>query len=56
MKGRNEYHIKSHGGGIYYLDNLGLLWHESLIPDKPISRQKRLLYIKFIAKIKITIK
>lgn len=56
MKSPNEFHVMHNGSGIYYLDNIGLLWHESMIADKPTLRQMSLLHIKFIAKFKITIK
>lgn len=56
MKSPNQYHIESNGPGIYYLDSLNLLWHESIYNDR-LSRQRlSLLHIKFIAKIKITFK
>jgi hypothetical protein len=56
MKGPNEYHIRHNGGGIYYLDNMGLLWHENIVNDKPSRNKMSMLSIKLIAKIKITIK
>jgi hypothetical protein len=56
MKSANEYHIKHNGNGIYYLDNLGLLWHESIVNDRTTRNKMSMYSIKLIAKIKITIK